>query len=85
LSTRIAWDPEDDVACLYDSVTGVAFGEVFSGDESYEQAERFLEWLAAKELDARGVQGNTLRDLRREFAEMNERKPETIPVRRDAA
>jgi hypothetical protein len=27
VSTRIVWDPEDDIAVLYDSVSGVAFGE----------------------------------------------------------
>lgn len=69
MSVRIAWDPEEGVACLYDSVTGVAFGQVFDGDESYEDAERFLDFLARKHLDARAVQPNTLRLLRAEFAE----------------
>lgn len=69
MSTRIAWDPEEEVAALYDSVGGVAFGEVFEGEESYEDAERFLDWLSRKGIDARAVQPNTLRDLRREFAD----------------
>ena len=69
MSTRIVWDGQEQVAALYDSVSGVAFGEVFRGDESYEDAERFLAFLSRKSLDARSVQPNTLRELRREFAE----------------
>ncbi len=68
MSVRIAWDAHDDVACLYDSVTGVAFGQVFEDGDSYENAERFLQWLERKGLDARQVQPNTLRELRAEFA-----------------
>ena len=68
MSVRIAWDAHDNVACLYDSTSGIAFGQVFTGDESYENAERFLQWLERKSLDARAVQPNTLRELREEFA-----------------
>lgn len=67
MSTRILWDPQENVAALFDSVSGTAFGDVFEGEESYEHAERFLDWLARKKLDARAVQPNTLRELRREF------------------
>jgi hypothetical protein len=69
VSTRIAWDPDENVACLFDSVSGTAFGQILDGDESYEDAEKFLDWLARKNLDARAVQPNTLRELRAEFAE----------------
>lgn len=67
MSVRILWDASDDVACLYDSVSGEAFGQLFDAPGGYEHAERFLDWLAAKKLDARAVQPNTLRALRREF------------------
>ena len=67
MSTRIVWDPTEDVAALYDSVSGVAFGEVFTAPDGYENAENFLAWLTAKKLDARVVHPTTLRELRREF------------------
>lgn len=68
MTTRILWDADENVAALYDSVSGVAFGEVFDDGDTYEDAERFLAWLDRKGIDAREVQPNTLRDLRREFA-----------------
>lgn len=67
MSTRIAWDASENVACLYDSTSGIAFGEVFDDGDTYENAERFLQWLERKGIDARAVQPNTLRELRREF------------------
>lgn len=67
MSVRICWDAQENVACLYDSVSGVAFGEVFDDGDTYENAERFLDWLARKGLDPRAVQPNTLRALRREW------------------
>lgn len=67
MSTRILWDRDEQAAALFDSVSGVAFGEIFEGVECYEHAERFLDWLTRKGLDARAVQPNTLRALRREF------------------
>lgn len=67
MSTRILWDPTEDIAAFYDSVSGFAFGKVFTAPDSYENAENFLAWLTAKNLDARAVQPNTLRALRREF------------------
>ncbi len=76
MSTRILFDITDSAACLYDSVTGLAFGEIFEGEEAYEDAERFLDWLAHKDLDARDVQPNTLRELRSEFSDQNERRQE---------
>ena len=69
MSTRILWDPADDKAALYDSASGEAFSLIFEGPEAYESAERFLDWLQHKKLDARAVQPNTLRALRREFSE----------------
>lgn len=67
MSVRIAGDLIDDVAVLYDSASGIAFGQVFEAPEAYENAENFLAWLDRKHLDARAVQPNTLRELRREF------------------
>ncbi len=69
MSTRILWDPEEDTACLYDSVSGEAFGAIFTAPYAYENAENFLAFLTAKKLDPRAVQPNTLRALRREFEE----------------
>jgi len=66
MSTRILWDRIDNVACLYDSVSGVAFGELFTGEESYEHAERFLDWLP---LDARTYSAASLTEMRRRFLE----------------
>jgi hypothetical protein len=84
VSTRIAWDREEDVAVLYDSVTGIAFGQVFEGEESYEEAERFLGWLP---LDAGTYAHEGLVEMRRRFAdvEADARKPDGIPVRKDVA
>lgn len=69
MSVRILWDPEEDIAVLYDSTSGYPVGAIFDGGESYEQADRFLSFLTSKKLDARAVQPNTLRALRREFEE----------------
>ena len=63
----------DEVACLYDSVSMMAFGPVFSGGKG--QAERFLEYLTDKHgvLDARGVD---LIDLMMYFAQFCKEYPE---------
>ncbi len=34
-----------DIAALYDSVTGVAFGPVFTGLDAHDQAVHFADWL----------------------------------------
>jgi len=47
MSVRIAYDTGSDVACLYCSTTGWAFGPVFS---CRDDAEDFLAWLEAGEL-----------------------------------
>ena len=65
MSTRIAWDMIDNVACLYDSVSGVAFGEVFDSDEAYEDAERFRKWL--EPTDARKLTPQELSQARARY------------------
>lgn len=34
----------DNVACLWDSVTGIAFGAIFQGPDALEQANDFCTW-----------------------------------------
>lgn len=68
MSVRILWDGGDNVACLYDSVTGIVFGEVFTGDDSYEDAERFLNWLTTwLGRDPRALPPGELAQLRKSF------------------
>lgn len=68
MSTRILWDATDNVAALYDSVTGLAFGEVFEGDNAYEDAERFVDWcLNWIKVDPRELPPTELIALRKTF------------------
>jgi hypothetical protein len=57
-----------EVAVLYDSVTGIAFGPVFEegedGESSEDRALRFLEWL---DLDARSYAPDEVMSLYREW------------------
>jgi hypothetical protein len=59
---------EREIACLFDSVTGWAFGPVFSrgedGESPEDRAEAFLEWLAANDMrDARVIPAGELEKL----------------------
>jgi len=45
MGCRILVDRDEDAACLYDSVTGIAFGRVIRPDGE-EKLEAFLEWYA---------------------------------------
>lgn len=44
MGCRILLDADEDLACLYDSVTMTAFGRVFSGPSAGDQAQAFLNW-----------------------------------------
>lgn len=68
MSVRIAWDPEEDVAVLYDSVSGFPIHtRVFGKPESYEDAERFLGYLGDR--DPRLMSPSSLERWRKEFEE----------------
>jgi len=41
MGVRTIVDWTEDISCLYDSVSGFAFGQVFGGAE---EADEFLEW-----------------------------------------
>ena len=69
MSVRIAWDPEEDVAVLYDSVSGFPIHtRVFEKPESYEDAERFLAYLGDR--DARLMSPSSLERWRKTFEEV---------------
>ena len=55
MSVRVLSDVQQDMSCLYDSVTETAFGPVF---QSMDEAERFLDWLTTGSLinDARRLE-----------------------------
>ncbi len=55
-------------ACLYDSVTGVAFGPVFTGLDAHDQAVHFNDWL---EQDARTYTPAMLNGLHAQWADEN--------------
>lgn len=80
MGVRIIHDTKNDVACLYDSVSDVAFGPVFYGlDESeagepvdeLEMAEGFRAWLRA---DARTYSAAELSSEYNTFRELIERE-----------
>jgi len=51
MGVRILHDQKDKRACLYDSVTGLAFGPTFCDGnrrDAAEKAEDYLEWLREK-------------------------------------
>ena len=59
MSTRVIFDEDQDEACLYCSVTGVAFGPLFSGlhgHDAREIADAFLVWLQGQGEDARSIE-----------------------------
>jgi hypothetical protein len=69
VSVRIAWDPESDVAVLFDSVSGFPIHtRVFDAPESYEDAERFLAYLGDR--DPRLMGPSALERWRKQFEEV---------------
>ena len=44
MSVRICYDQENNVATLYDSCTGTAFGPVFEGEEAGHDANAFCDF-----------------------------------------
>lgn len=63
MGVRILHDAQNNHACLYDSVSDVAFGPVFYGHDCYDQAVHFTDWLGT---DARLVNERGM--LRAEYA-----------------
>ncbi len=49
MSVRIIEGKE--IACLYDSTSGVAFGPVFTGLDAYDQATHFVWWMETQNYD----------------------------------
>jgi hypothetical protein len=49
MALGIIFDEEREVAAYYDTVTGAAFGLVFTGYDGREQAEHFALWLSRNE------------------------------------
>lgn len=45
MAVEIAWDPIQQVACMWDNTTDTAFGPVFSGPSADTEAQEFLDWL----------------------------------------
>jgi hypothetical protein len=68
MSTRILYDPEQGSAALYDSVTGVAFGEIFDaaddGTPADDMAREFVEYVQGLGHDLRGLDPRTLAGIR---------------------
>lgn len=46
MSVAVCHDAWAQIACMYDTTTGEAFGPVFTGPAAGEGAEEFLKWLA---------------------------------------
>lgn len=53
----VLYDPDNERAVLYDSVSEWAFGPGFIGDDADEQAQAFIDWLTE---DARVMPQNEL-------------------------
>ena len=46
MGVSVCHDAWAQIACMYDTTTGEAFGPVFTGPGAGEGAEEFLRWLA---------------------------------------
>lgn len=72
MGVRILYDPEAEMAALYCSTTGIAFGQVFyeTGDPHYisarDMADQFIQWLPQ---DARRYSDTQLAEKHAEFVE----------------
>ena len=70
MGLRIAFDPDDPVAVLWDSVSGVAFGPVFESapgtTTARDDAQAFVDWLPE---DARKYTTEELEILKAEWEE----------------
>lgn len=69
---------------IYDSVTGLAIGEIW---DDGEQADRFVEWWnensAPESLgDMRNASTKLLNDMRKEFTDTEEQENETRSIER---
>ena len=60
-------------AAFYDTVTGVAFGEVFEGDDAWEQAQHFAYWLSRElpPVDPRDLTLEALSEQRSKWREQH--------------
>jgi hypothetical protein len=80
MSTRTLYDNVEDVAVLYDSVTGTAFGPLIRPTtqciDPVEVAEAFLGSLA---MDARSLADTELRDLYRAWRQQADEDYDPTP------
>ena len=49
MGVRVAHDRRNEIAVLYCSTSGTAFGPIFEGSEADTEAEDFLTWLRENE------------------------------------
>ena len=68
MGCRVMYDPDDDAACLYDSVTETVFGRRFLG-HGQEKADAFLAWCASNHGDPRKLALSTVVELQDEWLE----------------
>ena len=45
MGCRILFDEDQEIACLYCSCSGVAFGELFHGHDAQDDAQCFIDWI----------------------------------------
>lgn len=69
MGLRILYDHDEPAACLWDSVSGRAFGPVFEGDTARDDAQAFIDWLP---LDARTYGQRELESLHTVWSKMRE-------------
>jgi hypothetical protein len=67
MGLRILYDPADDMAAMYDSVTDWAFGPVFYGPDAMDRIGAFIHWLAD---DARTYPSPELERLYSEWCDL---------------
>lgn len=60
MGLRILYDEAESIACMYDSVTGWAFGPVFENATPVDSALAFINWLPQ---DARAYNAPELEQL----------------------
>lgn len=47
MAVQVIYDIENDVAALFCTTSGWAFGPVFEGDEPDQRAQEFLDWFSS--------------------------------------
>lgn len=72
MGVRTIYDRDQGIACMFDSVTGTAFGPVFSDYsvrdlDAYDQIASFHKFVEPN--DARQFSDNALRDLYRQWVD----------------